>query len=259
MTPMPLLKCLTEAGLGSRRKLADAIRQGRVLVNGIVAEDFRQAINPEVDSVFLDGKQVILAKPETICLMLHKPRGVISTVSDDRGRQTVLDIIPVKFRELRLYPVGRLDRESSGLLLLTNDGDLTYQLTHPKFELEKEYVVAINSTLKPADKLRLERGVDLADGTTSPARLRMVRGMAPLNYSIIIHEGRKRQVRRMFEVMGYQVLDLRRVRIGNLTLGDLREGDVRQLSTDEIESLRKDKTIQLTNYSHRVHRENQSK
>ncbi|MCL0073026.1 rRNA pseudouridine synthase [Dehalococcoidia bacterium] len=236
--PVHLLKCLTEAGLGSRRKLADAIRQGRVQVNGIVAEDFRQAINPQEDSVILDGQQVSLGRPRTICLMLHKPRGVISTVSDERGRQTVLDILPGRFRGLRLYPVGRLDKESSGLLLLTNDGNLTYHLTHPRFEQEKEYLVAVEGILKPAERRRLERGIELADGTTSPARVRMVHGMEPFNYSITIHEGRKRQVRRMFEELGYQVLALRRVRIGKLALGDLREGEVRRLSADEIESLR---------------------
>ncbi|MCL0088843.1 rRNA pseudouridine synthase [Dehalococcoidia bacterium] len=236
--PTHLLKCLAEAGLGSRRKLADAIRQGRVQVNGIVAEDFRQAINPQEDSVVLDGQRVSLAKPQTICLLLHKPRGVISTVSDERGRQTVLDILPGRFRGLRLYPVGRLDKESSGLLLLTNDGDLTYHLTHPRFEQKKEYLVAVDGILKPAERRRLERGVELADGTTSPARVRMVHGMESFNYSITIHEGRKRQVRRMFEELGYQVLALRRVRIGNLALGDLGEGEVRQLSADEIESLR---------------------
>ncbi len=237
-TTTTLLKCLTEAGLGSRRKLADAIRRSRVQVNGIVADDFRQEINPQEDNVIIDAQQVILSSPQPVCFMLHKPRGIISTTSDERGRRTVLDILPEKCRGLRLYPVGRLDKGSSGLLLLTNDGDLTYHLTHPRFEQEKEYLVAVDGILEPAQKRMLERGIELDDGMTSPARVKMVQNIPPFNYSITIHEGRKRQVRRMFAELGCQVLVLRRVRIGNLVLGDLQEGEVRRLSPDEVKSLR---------------------
>jgi 23S rRNA pseudouridine2605 synthase len=241
-----LLKFLTEAGLGSRRKLADAIRQGRVQVNGIVAEDFRHPINLAKDSVTFDGQPVSPARPQTICLMLNKPAGVITTTSDERGRKTVLDILPEKFRCWRLYPVGRLDRDSTGLLLLTNDGNLTYRLTHPKFEHEKEYLVAISGTLKPRQKQKLEKGIELSDGKTYPARVKTVRNMTPFNYSITIHEGRKRQVHRMFEELGYRTLALRRVRIGNLRLGDLKEGEVRELSPDAVEESLKQRTQVLS-------------
>ncbi|MFA4835871.1 MAG: pseudouridine synthase, partial [Dehalococcoidia bacterium] len=139
---IPLLRFLIEAGLSSRRKLADAIREGLVQVNKVTAEDFRQPIDTSKDIVTLNGKRVRPTQSQKIYLMLNKPVGIITTASDEMGRQSVLDIIPKKYRNLRLYPVGRLDKDSSGLLLLTNDGDLTYRLTHPKFEQEKEYWIA---------------------------------------------------------------------------------------------------------------------
>jgi 23S rRNA pseudouridine2605 synthase len=232
-----LLKFLTEAGIGSRRKLADAIRQGRVQVNKVTAEDFRQPIDPAKDFVTLDGRRVSSARPQTICVMLNKPVGIITTASDERGRQSVLDIIPKKYRSLRLYPVGRLDKDSSGLLLLTNDGDLTYRITHPKFEHEKEYWVAINGSLTAVEKRQLEQGIELEDGMTYPARIKIVRNNPPFNYSITIHEGRKRQVRRMFEALGYRVQALKRMRIGELQVGDLKEGETRELPKAEVARL----------------------
>jgi 23S rRNA pseudouridine2605 synthase len=233
-TETTLLKYLTESGLGSRRKLADAIRQGRVHVNKSVAENFKQEIDPVRDVIKLDGQQVSTSPIETICLMFHKPAGIITTTNDEKDRKTVLDFIPEKYRAFRLYPVGRLDRDSTGLLLLTNDGDLTYQLTHPKFEHEKEYLIAVSGTLKPREKQRLEKGINLSDGKTYPARLRPVKNRPPFNYSITIHEGRNRQVRRMFEELGHEVLALRRVRMGTLRLGNLKEGQVIELSPDQI-------------------------
>jgi len=235
-----LIKFLTESGLGSRRKMADAIRQDRVRVNRIVAVDFRQEINPNKDSVTLDGQPVGLVKTQTICLMLYKPAGIITTTSDEVGRKTVLDIIPPKLLTSRLYPIGRLDKDSTGLLLLTNDGNLTHQLTHPKFEHEKEYLVAIGGILKTDEKQKLEEGVELINGRTYPARVKVMRNTPPYNYSITIHEGRKRQVRRMFKKLGHPILALKRVRIGNLRLSDLKEGEVRKLSRNEVNDLLSD-------------------
>jgi len=232
-----LLKYLTESGLGSRRKMADAIRQGRVRVNGIIAEDFRQEINPPDDSVAIDGHKVIHGKTRTVYLMMNKPAGVITTTRDEKGRRNVRGLIPEKFKGFRLYPVGRLDKMSTGLLLLTNDGDLTYRLTHPKFEHEKEYWVALSAPLKAQAKQRLEKGIDLSDGKTYPARIKSVRNKPPFNYSIAIHEGRNRQVRRMFEALDCKVLALKRVRIGKLTLGNLKEGEVRELTKREMDCL----------------------
>ena len=136
--------------------------------------------------------------------MLNKPEGLLCTTSDERGRRTILDILPEKYRRLRLYPVGRLDLDSTGLLILTNDGALTYQLTHPKFEHEKEYLVQIEGTLQPREKQNLEHGVKLEDGITAPAIIKEVRSTPPYNYSLTIHEGKKRQIRRMFAHLGYR-------------------------------------------------------
>ncbi len=161
----------------------------------------------------------------------------MSTTRDERGRRTVLDIIPGKYRHLRLYPAGRLDKDSTGLLLLTNDGELTYRLTHPRFEHEKEYLLHIDSELRTSEKKKLERGIKLEDGLTSPAVVREVKSSPPFNYSITIHEGRKRQVHRMLMALGHRVLALKRIRMGNLTLGDLKEGAARELSAREVRKL----------------------
>ena len=231
---VPLLKLLVAAG--SRRKMADAIRNGRVTVNGAVASDFRQPVNRRKDRVLLDGAPVGAAVEKPLCLMLNKPAGVLSTTADERGRRTVMDILPEKYRRLRLYPVGRLDLDTTGLLLLSNDGDLTNRLTHPRYEHEKEYLVRVEGKITPAEKQQLEHGIRLEDGVTSPAKVREI-SSTPFNYSITIHEGRKRQVRRMFAHLGYRVMALKRVRTGNLALGILKEGQVRELTAREISRL----------------------
>ena len=237
MPSLPLLKILTMSGIGSRRRLADAIKQSRVAVNGEVVADFRYPVDTEKDRVAIDGRPIKLGVEQPVYLMLNKPRGVISTVRDERGRRTVIDCLPQKYRSLRLYPVGRLDKDSTGLLLLTNDGELTHKLTHPSFEHEKEYLVQISAKLKLSEKQRLERGVELDDGRTHPAVVREVPSLPPFSYSITIHEGRKRQVRRMFDSIGHPTLSLKRIRMGNLTLGDLGEGKTRELSIQEVRAL----------------------
>ncbi len=217
--------------------MTEAIKNGKVIVNGMIAENFRQPINIEADRILFAGHPVNLKAEQTVYLMLNKPEGLLCTTSDERGRRTVLDILPEKYRHLRLYPVGRLDLDSTGLLILTNDGALTYQLTHPKFEHEKEYLLQIEGTLKPREKQNLEHGVKLEDGITAPALIKEVRSTPPYNYSLTIHEGKKRQIRRMFAHLGYRVLALKRVRMGNLVLGTLKESQTRQLTAREVESL----------------------
>lgn len=229
-----MLKLLTVTG--SRRKMADAIRNGRVTVNGQVASDFRQPVDRRKDRVLLDGLPVVSAPGKPLCLMLNKPAGVLSTTADERGRRTVMDILPEKYRRMRLYPVGRLDLDTTGLLLLSNDGELTNRLTHPRYENEKEYLVRVEGKLSIAERQMLERGIHLEDGVTSPAKIREV-SLSPFNYSIAIHEGRKRQIRRMFAHLGHRVSALKRVRVGNLALGDLKEGQVRELTAREISRL----------------------
>ncbi len=237
MPTKPLIKVLTDAGLGSRRKMTDAIKEARVEVNGVPAESFNHPVDPARDSVYLDNRKIDLAPRLVVVLALNKPEGVLSTVSDDRGRATVLDILPEKYRRHRLYPVGRLDMDTTGLLLLTNDGDLTYKLTHPRFGQEKEYLVRTDGTLQPAELKAMEKGIELEDGLTAPARVAKLRATARYHYRVIIHEGRKRQVRRMFERFGRRVTALRRVRIGTLLLGDLPEGEVRPLTNREVKAL----------------------
>lgn len=241
MSSLPLLKALTMSGIGSRRRLADAIKQSRVDVNGEVVADFRYPVNTEKDHVAIDGRPIKLSVEQPVYVMLNKPKGVISTARDERGRRTIIDILPQKYRNLRLYPVGRLDKDSTGLLLLTNDGELTHKLTHPSFENEKEYLVRVSTRLQPSEKQRLERGVELEDGRTHPAIVREVPSLPQFSYSVTTHEGRKRQVRRMFDSIGHHVLSLKRIRMGNLTLGDLGEGTSRELTVGEVRALRQGK------------------
>jgi 23S rRNA pseudouridine2605 synthase len=236
MPTKPLLKALTEAGIGSRRRMAEAIKQGKVAINGETAESFTHPVNVARDRISVNGQKIELITDESVCLILNKPAGIVSTVSDEKGRRTVLDILPNRYKRLRLYPAGRLDKDSTGLLLLTNDGDLTYRLTHPKFEHEKEYLVQIKGRLTRDEKNKLEHGLRLEDGPTRPAVVKEATS-PPYNYSITIHEGRKRQVHRMFERLGHPVLALKRWRIGQLTLGDLREGETRRLGVKEIAAL----------------------
>jgi 23S rRNA pseudouridine2605 synthase len=233
-----LLKALTEAGAGSRRSIADAIKNGGVKVNGKPVENFRHQINPATDRVTVHGRPVDLRPRRTVYLMVNKPAGIITTTSDERGRRTVLDILPGKYRHLRLYPVGRLDKDSTGLLILTNDGDLTFRLTHPRFEHDKEYLIQIEGNLKPDQRRKLEKGMELEDGVTYPVIIKEIK-IPPFNYSIITHEGKKRQLRRMLANLGYQVLALKRIRMGSVQLGNLREGAARELNPDEVHALSK--------------------
>ena len=233
-----IIKILTSSGTGSRRQMTAAIKEGRVVVNGITVESFLHPVNPESDRITVNGKRIEIQHRPRTYLMLNKPKGITSTTRDDRDNVTVLDIIPEKYRDLRLYPVGRLDKDSTGLILLTDDGELTNRLTHPRYEREKEYLVQIEGALKPEEKNKLETGLELADGLTGAAKLRAV-NIPPFNYAIIIREGRKRQIRRMFAALGYRVLELKRIRISGLKLGALAEGRTRELTSDEIKELKR--------------------
>jgi 23S rRNA pseudouridine2605 synthase len=168
--------------------------------------------------------------------MINKPLNVLSTTRDDRGRKTVIDMLPERYRSQGLYPAGRLDYDSTGLLILTNDGNLTYRLTHPRFEHEKEYLVTIKGKLTPAQREQFEKGMMLEDGMTYPAAVKEVIDAA-YAYSITIHEGRHRQVKRMFASIGHEVTSLKRIRIGRLELGSLEEGEIKKLTQAEIGKL----------------------
>ena len=238
MASQPIIKLLTGSGIGSRRQIAAVIKRGGIAVNGEIIQSFNEPVDPAKDVITIDGKLVSATAEPLLYLMLNKPKGIISSTGDTRGAKTVIDILPAKYRHIRLYPVGPLDRDSTGLILLTNDGDLTFRLTHPRFEQEKEYLVRIEQDLKPEEKMQLEKGIDLDDGKTSPARVKALK-YPPFNYSITIHEGKKRQVRRMFAALGYRVLELKRIRFGSLRLRALPEGEIRELTLGQVQSLRR--------------------
>jgi 23S rRNA pseudouridine2605 synthase len=219
---------LARAGVASRRKADELIKAGRVTVNGQPGQ-----LNTFVESrdvVEVDGERV--QKQELAYLLLHKPAGVVTTARDPQGRPTVVELVP---REPRVVPVGRLDAETTGALLLTNDGELAHRLAHPRYGVEKTYVVEVEGAPSDAVLQRLEHGVELDDGITSPAHVRRLgRGALELT----IHEGRNRQVRRMVEAVGHRVRRLHRSRYGPLTLEGLEPGAWRELEPGEVERLR---------------------
>lgn len=224
---MRLAKFLAGAGVASRRAAETIVRSGRVSVDGSTVLDPAHGVEPG-DDVRLDGAPV-QAAAELVVYALNKPAGVVSTASDPQRRRTVVSLIA---SELRLYPVGRLDLDTTGLILLTNDGALAYRLTHPSFEVTKTYRAVLDaSPVSDAAIRALRRGVDLEDGLTAPARVRRV---APRTLELTIHEGRKRQVKRMCEHVGHRVQSLERVAFGPLTLGALAPGDYRRLTPDEL-------------------------
>ncbi len=237
MADMTVLKALVLAGCGSRRAMAEAIKQERVAVNGILVASFKQGISEARDALTLDGKSVTIRRAQPVYLMINKPVGVLSTTRDDRGRRTVIDLLPPEYIKLNLYPIGRLDLDSCGLLLLTDDGAMTHRLTHPSFEKEKEYVVTIDREMLGEDRVKFENGIELEDGPTWPATLRES-ATERYKYYVVLHEGRKRQVRRMFGVLGYRATSLKRIRIDSLILGELPEGQMRVLLKEEVAALR---------------------
>jgi 23S rRNA pseudouridine2605 synthase len=227
-----LQKVLAARGWGSRRVCEEMIESGRVRVNGETAVLGRR-VDVERDVVEVDGAPVGI-RPDLVYYLLNKPAGVVSTAKDTHDRETVVDLVPA---EPRVYPVGRLDAETEGLLLLTNDGELTFRLTHPKFGVEKEYVAQVESDGRPVSRealAALRKGVDIGEGVTSPAE---VGELQPGVLRIVIHEGRNRQVRRMCETVGYPVVRLVRTRIGPLVDKSLRPGEWRSLNLDEVRSL----------------------
>ncbi|MBD3156455.1 pseudouridine synthase [Candidatus Peregrinibacteria bacterium] len=221
---MRLQKYIASCTSYSRRKAEMLIEQGRVTVNGKPIKKQGVTINPEKDRIQLDGKP-LEQKHTTRYIMLNKPAGYVSTKHDPHAEKTVMDLIPYS----NLYPVGRLDKDTEGLLLLTNDGDFTYQVTHPKFEHEKEYKVILRHPLSQEDIRTLEQGITLEDGKTAPCTIRSLKNNNKASYTITIHEGKNRQIRRMFEEIQNHVIYLQRIRIGTLLLGDLKKGAYKQL------------------------------
>ncbi|MCB0977321.1 MAG: rRNA pseudouridine synthase [Acidimicrobiales bacterium] len=224
-----LQKVLARVGFGSRRACEELIADGLVTVNGEVAELGRR-VDPEVDRVAVDGIPIGV-RPGLVHFLLNKPAGVVTTASDTHGRTTVVELVPA---EPRVFPVGRLDLDTEGLLLLTNDGDLAQRIAHPSHGLEKEYLAEVDGEPSRAAVRRLREGVDLADGRTAPAKASL---LSPNLVRLTIHEGRNRQVRRMLEEVGHPVRRLIRVRIGPIADPRLAPGRWRPLGNGELRAL----------------------
>jgi 23S rRNA pseudouridine2605 synthase len=227
---MRLNRFLAAAGLGSRRYCDELIAAGRVTINGKTCSDF--SAEPEArDHVKVNGKLIHVAPPLTI--MLHKPKGFVCTRRDEHVRDTVFDLLPRKFA--RLFNIGRLDAQTEGLLLLTNDGDLAQNLTHPRYKIEKEYEVTLDRAWDPALGSKLLRGIFL-DGRR--AKIAQLQPVTPTRLRVVLRQGINRQIRRMFEAVGYRVKDLIRIRIANLRIGELPPGHWRALNERDLNSLR---------------------
>jgi len=224
-----LQKVLASTGWGSRRVCEELIAEGRVTVNGVVAVLGRR-VDAEHDLIEVDGAPVGV-RPGLVYYLLNKPSGVVTTAKDTHGRTTVVDLVP---KEPRVFPVGRLDADTEGLLLMTNDGDITHRITHPSHGVEKEYLVHVKGRLTTGELRRLRDGVELDDGVTARAQ---VSQPSPGVIRLTIHEGRNRQVRRMCDAVGHPVLRLVRTRVGPITDRALRPGDWRELSTGERRAL----------------------
>ena len=232
-----LQKILSRAGIASRRKAEELIQTGHVQVNGKVVTELGTKANPRTDRIAIDGRP--LRPPEELLyILLHKPINVVTTLSDPEGRPTVRQLLP-EIRE-RVFPVGRLDFHSSGLLLFTNDGELALRLTHPRYGIRKTYRVKVKGTPTPEALAQLGSGVRLEEGKTAPAEVRIERSQEGKTWlEITLGEGRKREVRRMCERVGYPVEKLSRVRLGPLTLGKLAPGHHRMLTAREVRELRR--------------------
>lgn len=232
-----LQKVLAHAGVASRRHCEELIVQGSVQVNGKVVRELGTRVDPNVDRITVNGRAIRIE--QHVYLMLYKPTGVITSVSDPRGRRVVTDLL-TGIKE-RVYPVGRLDYDTSGLLLLTNDGELANRLAHPSYEIDKVYRAWVRGVPSPDKIKRLATGIRLEDGMTSPGEARLLKtapGQDKALVELTIHEGRNRQVRRMCEAIGHPVLSLERIRLGFLTLEGLQIGQYRPLTSTEVERLK---------------------
>jgi 23S rRNA pseudouridine2605 synthase len=236
MSQERLQKVVARAGIASRRAAEDLILKGRVRVNGVIVSTLGTKVDPRADRIEVDGRRLVAEPP--VYLVLHKPRGVVSTVRDPEGRKTVRDLVPGISE--RIFPVGRLDYHTSGVLLLTNDGDFCDALIHPKRDVPKTYVVKVAGEMKEADRVRWEEGVVIETGKTRPADVMVLRreqGKTWLEVTLL--EGKNQQIRKMGEATGFMVMRLARVAFAGITSEGLRPGEWRALSPDELVQMRK--------------------
>lgn len=239
MEQIRLQKFMADAGVASRRKCEEYILQGKVQVNNKMVNELGIKVNPTKDKVKFNGKLLQVAE-DKVYILLNKPIDYVTTAKDQFGRKNVLELI--KGVKQRIVPVGRLDMYTSGALLLSNDGDFVYEITHPKHEINKTYVATVKGIFSNSAKKQLEEGVQIEDYKTKPAKVKILKTDEEKNSSrveITIHEGKNRQVRKMCEKVGYPVVALHRSKIGNLSVKDLKIGQWRYLSKDEVEKLKK--------------------
>lgn len=230
-----LQKIISAAGITSRRASEELILNGQVTVNGVVVTELGTKADPSVDTITVNGKPLKVSE-ERLYILLNKPTGYITALKDDQGRRLVTDLL--KDVPERVYPVGRLDYNTEGLLLLTNDGEWANRLMHPRHEVEKEYHVRVRGKVLEQQLKRMADGVELEDGKTAPAVVRLVKSGEQNDWiSVAIHEGRNRQVRRMCEAVSLSVVRLKRIRYGSLSLGNLRDGQFRYLTEAEVNEL----------------------
>ncbi len=228
-------KILSEIGIASRRKAEELIREGRVTVNGRIAQIGDRA-DPLQDRIKVDGRRVSASSPK-VYILLNKPRGTVTTTDDPAGRKTVMDLL--RIRKPRLFPVGRLDYDAEGFLLLTNDGELAHRLSHPSFRIPRTYQVKVKGKPTPEEIHKLSKGISLEDGRTAPCRILPLRGTEEnLWLEMVLYEGRNRQIKRMWEKLGYPVLKLKRVGFAGLVPGRLKPGEYRALQPGEVKKLK---------------------
>jgi 23S rRNA pseudouridine2605 synthase len=222
------------SGIASRRAAEEVIRAGNVKVNGKVVEDLGTQVDPSVDTVTVRGKRVAIAE-HMLYILMNKPKDYITTAKDEKERRTVYELITIKDR---VFPIGRLDRNTTGVLLFTNDGFLATKLMHPSSEVKKIYHVSLDHSLEEDHRDKLQKGIYLEDGKTAPASIEPIPGTKNKEIVVTIHEGRNRQVRRMFETLGYEIMKLHRVSYGGVTADGLARGKWRFLTDPEIKRLK---------------------
>ena len=229
-------KIMAHGGIASRREAERLILDGRVTLNGKVVEELGTKADTEKDYIKVNGKLITRPEPKTY-VILFKPRGYVTTSKDPEGRPTVMELLEKV--KVRVFPVGRLDYDTEGLILCTNDGDLAHRLQHPSHEIPKTYLVKVDGVPTQEGVLKLRNGVKLRDGMTAPARVKIIKKAEANSWlEIIIHEGRNRQIKRMFEAIGHTVIKLKREGLAFLTLGELKPGEFRHLNAEEVKNLK---------------------
>lgn len=236
MSEIRINKFLANLGFTSRRNISQFLKDHNLVVNGKRVDKPGTRVFPDKDQIILDGKK-LEEKKEFIYIILNKPKGVISSVKDEHGRKTVVDL--VKSKE-RLYPVGRLDQDTTGLILLTNDGAITQKLTHPSSHVPKTYLAAVSNQVPKVKLDIIRKGVKLKDGKTQPAEVEIIEeNPKRIVLKLTIYEGRNHQIKRMLSVLKLNLISLKRIKIGNLELGDLKMGEFREISQSEVDNLKR--------------------